>query len=155
MAGEKPDVEALESGRVVLRRGRRGISREAELFAGGILIIAGAFVYPYVQAISDRLYPGCIFHRLTGLPCLLCGMTRSLVATAHGRLADAFRLHLLGPPLFAAIAVGAMFLGVELAIGRHLLPRPGRRGRKLLAWGALGLLVAAWVARLIFFGVNV
>jgi hypothetical protein len=78
-----------------------------------------------------------------------------MVATAHGQLGEAFRFHLLGPPLFAAITAVVLILAVEFAIGRPILPRLDRRGRMLLGWGVLGLLVAAWVARLAFFGINV
>jgi hypothetical protein len=146
---------AVESGRVVPVKGVRSFSREAELLAGGLIILGGAFIYPHVQGVVDRITPGCLFHRITGLPCLLCGMTRSLAATAQGRWDEALRLHLLGPPLFAVISVVVLGLMLEYMIGRHILPRPGRKGMALLGWWALGLLVAAWVARLVLFGVNV
>jgi Protein of unknown function (DUF2752) len=154
-AGAGTGYDAVESGRAVLERGRRHISREGEILAGGVIILAGSFVYPYIQGFATHVTPGCIFHRITGLPCLLCGMTRSMVATAHGRLGEAFRFHLLGPPLFAVIAVVIIALSLEFAMGRPILPRLDRRGRMLLGWGVLGLLVAAWVARLAFFGINV
>jgi hypothetical protein len=147
--------DAVDSGRAVLEQGRRRISREGEILAGGAIIMAGAFIYPYAQGLLDHITPGCLFHRITGLPCLLCGMTRSLVATAHGHLGEAFQLHLLGPPLFAAIAVVTLVLSMEFAFGRPILPRVSRRGWVLLGWGTLGLLVTAWVARLAFFGINV
>jgi hypothetical protein len=146
---------AIDSGQVVLRRGRRTLSREGELLAGGAIVLAGSFLYPYVQGMVDTLTPGCLFHHITGLPCLLCGMTRSLAATSHGHLEEAFRLHLLGPPLYVAVAAITLILAMEYVVGRPILPRPGKRGRMLIAWWALGLLAAAWAARLAIFGVNI
>lgn len=139
----------------VPERGRRSISREAEMLAAGFIILGGSFLYPYMEGIITRFTPGCLFHRITGLPCLLCGMTRSMAATAHGRLDEALRLHLLGPPLFFLVLVTTFLLAIELLTSRPILPRPGRRGRVIMAWGALALLAAAWVARLAFFGVNI
>jgi hypothetical protein len=154
-------LESGDGGRGILgappampRRGRK-LSREVEVMGAGIIILVGAFVYPYLANLAAPILPGCLFHRITGLPCLLCGMTRSLAATAHGHLVEAFRFHLLGPPLFVlAITVSAL-LAAEYALSRHILPRPGERSWRHIAWGTLGLLIAAWIARLVFFGVNV
>ena len=137
-----------------IRRGGR-ISREAQLLAGGTFILVASFLYTYVEGIVGTVSPGCLFKRVTGLPCLLCGMTRSMAATAHGQFADAFRFHLLGPPFFALVVVVTVLLAAEYASSRRILPRPGERAWKTMAWGTLGLLTAAWVARLVFFGVNV
>jgi hypothetical protein len=42
----------------------------------------------------------CAFRRVTGLPCPGCGLTRSWVLTAHGRLRHASNRHPFGPPTF-------------------------------------------------------
>jgi hypothetical protein len=136
------------------KRGRR-LSREAGVLGAGLIILMGAFLYPYLENLADTIMPGCLFKRITGLPCLLCGMTRSLAATAHGRLGEAFRLHLLGPALFLLVLVITALLAAEYTLSRHILPRPGERIWKHIGWGTLGLLTAAWVARLIFFGINI
>ena len=135
-------------------RGRR-LSREGQLLAGGMFILAASFLYTYVEGVVGAVTPGCLFKRVTGLPCLLCGMTRSMAATAHGNLAEAFRFHLLGPPLFALVAAVTLLLAVEFAFARKILPRPGKRSWKYMAWGVFGLLAAAWIARLAIFGVNI
>lgn len=136
-------------------RVKRRVSREAAILGGGILILVGAFVYPYVEGIADTITPGCLFHRITGLPCLLCGMTRSLAATAHGHLGEAFRMHLLGPPLFVVISAVSVALAAEFMFSRRILPRPRERAWKSIGWWTLGMLAAVWVARLVFFGINV
>ncbi len=128
-------------------------SGDAALLAGCILVLTASFIHPFLQGSwAERLYPGCLFRRLTGLPCLLCGMTRSFAATSHGRLGEAFRHHLLGPPLFFLIILCTLGLCLEMAAGRRLLPRPGEESRRRLCRAGLALLAAAWVARLVLFG---
>lgn len=131
------------------------VSGETQLLCGGLLVLGGSFLYPYLESFLGRVTPGCLFHRVTGLPCLLCGMTRSLAATAHGRITEAFRLHLLGPPLFVLVLFTTCALLAEKALGRPILPRPGKNAWKRLSWITLVLLTAAWVTRLAVFGVNV
>jgi hypothetical protein len=157
------EVEAAEAGIAygdgaeAPAAGRHGgrISREGQLLAGGAIILAASFLYTYMDGILGAITPGCLFKRVTGLPCLLCGMTRSMAATAHGHLAEAFRFHLLGPPLFVLVTGVTLLLVAEFAFSRRLLPRPGERVWRYMAWGTLGLLVAAWIARLAIFGINV
>jgi len=45
----------------------------------------------------------CGFHRLTHLPCPLCGLTRSLFALVKGHWSEAMRLHALSPLALAMI----------------------------------------------------
>ncbi|OFW56108.1 MAG: hypothetical protein A2W01_09610 [Candidatus Solincola sediminis] len=149
------EYDAIESGRQVLERSGRHLSPRAQLLGGGIIILTGAFAYSHMEGIANRIGTVCLFHRITGVPCLLCGMTRSMAAMAGGRLVDAFRFHFLGPPLFLAIAAGVIILSTEYILGHPILPRRSRRERVLIAWGALGLLVVAWIAKLAVFGVNV
>ena len=47
----------------------------------------------------------CLWRRLTGHSCPGCGMTRSFTYMGHGQIIDAFRLHRLGPLLYALVAV--------------------------------------------------
>jgi hypothetical protein len=47
-------------------------------------------------------WPRCVFHDLTGLPCVTCGMTRSAIAFFHGH----FLYALLWNPLIFAFLCG-------------------------------------------------
>lgn len=143
-SGFRRRVEGLLSG-----------DEEGVLLAGGGLILAASFIYPYLEGWVERLTPGCLFRRLTGLPCLLCGMTRSFAATSHGLLAEALRYHLLGPPLFCLVTALTLGLFLERLTGRELVPRPREDSWWKINAAALALLVGAWVARLLFFGVEV
>ena len=153
-SGEEGTGQVILEAPVAASWSRRRFSREAEVLGAGILIITGAFIYPYLESLAGSLMPGCLFFRVTGLPCLLCGMTRSLAATAQGHLVEAFRFHLLGPPFFLLILAVTVLLAAEFVLSRHFLPRPGKRGWKYISWWTLGLLSAAWIARLVFFGNN-
>jgi hypothetical protein len=138
-----------------LPRRRFSLSREGEFLALGVIVLGASFLYPLVEGLVGRVTPGCIFYRITGIPCLLCGMTRSMAATSQGHLVEAFRFHLLGPPLFLLIVVVTAALAAEFIISRPILPRPGKRTRRIMAWGTLGLLIVAWVVRLAVFGANI
>ncbi len=67
------------------------------------VILGGAAIFtpstpdaPSLQ-IGKTTFPNiCIFRATTGLPCPGCGLTRSIVAAAHGQLAVSFSHHRLG-----------------------------------------------------------
>src|ERR1043165_4761974 len=54
----------------------------------------------------------CFFHRMTGIPCPGCGLTRSVLALLQGHVHDSIRLHPFGPLAFltlvAALATAIM-----------------------------------------------
>jgi len=68
-----------------------------------------AFVY-FFNPSSHGFYPICQFHRITGLNCPGCGMTRSLYALLHGRFAVAAQDNvLLVGGIFLTTARGGWF----------------------------------------------
>jgi len=90
--------------------------------------------------------PACSFLARTGLPCPTCGVTTSVAAMAHGRLAAALHAQAFGVLMFAAVAFLAVVGTTELVTGWDILSmlRPG-------AWWALAGLVcmlACWGAKL-------
>jgi hypothetical protein len=89
----------------------------------------------------------CMFHALTGLPCPGCGLTRSFVCLAHGRLFDSLRYHPLGPALFAFISATIIYACAErLFPGLRLAPSD--RFRRIAPFIAIAVFLAAWAARL-------
>ena len=60
------------------------------LFYAGFALIAAATVFFFDPA-THRFFPGCTFHKLTGLNCPGCGATRSLHALLHGNFQTALR----------------------------------------------------------------
>ena len=82
-------------------------------FAGIILtavalgILAAVFFF---NPATHRFYPVCQFHRLTGLNCPGCGMTRALYALLHGNFPAALRDNALFVLVLGALVVrGAWF----------------------------------------------
>jgi len=47
----------------------------------------------------------CFLHKVFGIECALCGMSRSFVSTANGNLTKAFEYHILGPLVFCFVAM--------------------------------------------------
>ena len=69
----------------------------------GLLVgVAGGWVFFYFGLET----PGCIFHRLTRLPCLGCGGTRCARALAHLEFWDAFKFH---PAFFVFFALTVLW----------------------------------------------
>lgn len=75
-----------------------------------LFAIAASFVLPFGGFGLDL----CGVHRVTGLPCPGCGLTRAFISLSHGDLATAVGLNpfsLLLYPLFVALALIALLPG--------------------------------------------
>ena len=83
----------------------------------------------------------CVVHRMTGIPCPGCGLTRSFVASAHGDLSGAFAFHAFGPLLFLVSTLGLLALMGWILSGR----RPLRRGASARLRPTGWTLVAVWL----------
>jgi len=96
-----------------------------------------------------RPLPGmCVSRTVFHMNCPTCGMTRSFVSMAHGRLRLAFALHRLGPLAFLLVLVQVPLRAYAVLTGG--LPRALRHPR-LGTWIVSGLviaLVANWVYNL-------
>jgi|SRR5450756_1326302 len=78
--------------------------RFALILLGLIALVIAALVFFFNPA-TYSFYPICQFHRLTGLNCPGCGMTRALYVLLHGDLATALRdnaLFVLALPVLLA-----------------------------------------------------
>jgi hypothetical protein len=89
----------------------------------------------------------CWLHDWLGIPCALCGMSRSFCSLAHGDLPASLAFHPLGPVLFALFCVE-----VPYRI-RALLTWPGPRERWLVRAhaGLVALVCAALFFRWLFY----
>lgn len=61
--------------------------------------------------------PPCASVVLFQRPCPGCGLTTSFTATVHGRLAEAFSAHALGPIMYAGLLVSALVSGYGFVRG--------------------------------------
>jgi hypothetical protein len=67
----------------------------------------------------------CVLKRLTGLPCLTCGLTRSVCHALQGDFAGSMSYHPAGPVVVVAAAAWAMWSATEAWRGRRM----GKWGR--------------------------
>jgi len=67
-----------------------GNARFAGIILASIIFGIAAIVFFFNPA-THPLYPVCQFHRLTGLNCPGCGMTRALYALLHGKIFTALQ----------------------------------------------------------------
>ena len=106
------------------------------------LFIALAFWDPAAAGGPDL----CLFHRVTGVACPACGLTRAAAALARGELGASLRWH----PLFLLLAAEAALFWCAWGVAL----RRGLRGiatlRRLAPRVALGtgvLLLLVWLLR--------
>ena len=86
--------------------------------AAGIIVLLGALaILPPLQQGSFKI-PGCFFHKMTGLPCPLCGGTRAARALLHGDIPRALALNPLSLIAVAALIAAAGILAWEAVRGR-------------------------------------
>lgn len=67
---------------------------------------------------AQKFYPGCTFHKMTGLNCPGCGMTRAAYALLHGQFSTALRDNALFVFALAALAIRGAWFAVKRFRGR-------------------------------------
>jgi len=92
-------------------------------------------------------WPSCVFHDLTGLPCLTCGATRSIIEFLHGHILAALKWN---PLVFAAVCglliFNAYAFVVLIARARRLrMANLTATEKKIARLSTLALLGANWI----------
>ena len=77
-----------------------------------------AAVVFFFNPATHPFYPACQFHRLTGLNCPGCGMTRALYALLHGNVSAALRDNALLVLALGTVAVRGAWRGWNQFCGR-------------------------------------
>ncbi|MEI6278437.1 MAG: DUF2752 domain-containing protein [Verrucomicrobiae bacterium] len=116
--------------------------------AAGLVAILVAMAVRFPNAPHFTL--PCVFHILTGLPCLFCGGTRAMRAIMHGQWELALYLNPLAFPVFLAVLLAVLFLVIEAVRGRPLRDWEGllcRTGRFVPVAAALCL--AWWLTHIV------
>jgi hypothetical protein len=101
-----------------------------------------------LQEVRD-LWPACLFHEITGVSCMTCGLTRSLDAVSHGHIVAAMQFHLLGPFLLAGLLAVCIICSVEALTGRRTVDFLNWRWHRHVLLGGAALWVVYGVARMI------
>lgn len=109
-------------------------------------VMTGATVLHHLTGRGGSL---CLFHRLTGVPCPTCGLTRGLLALCQGRW---FTPWTLNPLLFTLLAIYGAILLFRVVTGYTIRFHATRRQTDT-AWGLLILAILANWGYLIYAGV--
>ncbi|MEA1997125.1 MAG: DUF2752 domain-containing protein [Gemmatimonadota bacterium] len=96
-------------------------ARRLSIALAGILAVSFLFLPSTFETLPDT----CVWHRLTGLPCPFCGLSRSVCALSHGSPGLAVEYHPFGPLVYAA---GLLLLASSIytwSTGREFKPASG------------------------------
>lgn len=91
----------------------------------------------------------CWFHRVTGLPCPTCGLTRGLLALSQGRWLEPWTLN---PLLFTLLTIFGALLLARIVTGYSIRLHASRRESRV-GWAMLFVAILANWAYLIHTGV--
>jgi hypothetical protein len=92
------------------------------ILGGALILKPSTSEAPHLQVGRIILPNVCIFLRTTGLPCPGCGLTRSIVAAAHGNMALSFSYHRLGLLILLYVILQFMFNLLYLVIPKWRTP---------------------------------
>jgi hypothetical protein len=112
-----------------------------------LLVSLGAFLGLALWFAARLPTPQCVFHALTGLPCITCGATRSAFQFLHGHFSASLFFNPLAFLAFCGVLAYDLYALVMLATRAPRL-RFGNfsRAEKLLARGAvIILLLGNWL----------
>jgi hypothetical protein len=115
-------------------------------FAAIVLAVTAAGIAATVfffNPAAHQFYPVCQFHRLTGLNCPGCGMTRALYALLHGHFSMALRDNALLVFALVAAAVRGVWFGAKKFRGQE----PGEFIRTKFLWPLLVVALVFTVLR--------
>jgi hypothetical protein len=93
--------------------------------------------------------PLCIFRSNTGIPCPTCGMTRGFIHMGHGRPAQAFRLNILAPALYALTIVIFCAAAAQAATARDIIRPAWARVRRVAVPLIVLLMMGSWAVNII------
>ena len=114
-----------------------------------LLWLALGVVAVWLSAHTGYAVRLCLFKRLTGMPCLTCGLTRGTLAILDGQLVSGF---LYNPLLFSVLAIFSAAVLGRIVFARAVRIRLSPKGR-VIAWLlAVALCLANWAYVVIYIG---
>ena len=87
-------------------------------------------------------WPRCVFHDLTGLPCVTCGMTRSAIQFLHGHFFAALKWNPLVFALLWGVVAFDLYALVTLAMRGPRLRIVFRQAERKYARGVIAAVLA-------------
>ncbi len=123
-------------------------AQRLERLAGALFLssaLGASFVLPPRRPLP---FDPCLLHRLTGLPCPTCGLTRAVCLFAQGQWRDSLGMHPAGWLLFLSVLGALLWNGAESAAARELGPRLKERLIAAVLGGGAVLSACGWALRL-------
>jgi uncharacterized protein DUF2752 len=91
-------------------------------------------------------WPRCVFHELTGFPCVTCGMTRCAIEFFHGHVFAAFKWNPLVFATLCGVAAYDLYAFASFATGAPRLRIAFREAeRRYLRVIVISLLALNWI----------
>ena len=118
---------------------RRNLGMKKALFKWDKIIITAAIVC--VLSVCFALNVPCLFHRVTSLPCLTCGMTRAWISLLSFDFAAAFGYH----QLFWTVPILYIFFWFDGKVFKK------KAANLAVLFGILGAFVIRWIIILVSF----
>ena len=87
-------------------------------------------------------WPRCVFHDLTGLPCVTCGMTRSAIQFLHGHFFAALKWNPLVFALLGGVMAFDLYAFTAIALRRPRLRIVFRQAERKYARGVIVAVLA-------------
>jgi hypothetical protein len=95
-------------------------------------------------------WPQCLFHQLTGLPCVMCGMTRCAIAFFHAHFAAAIRWNPLVFVLLCGLSIFDLYaFAVLVARSPRLRIRVSASGGRYVRGAVVGAFALNWIYLLV------
>lgn len=112
-----------------------------------LLVSLGAFAALAFWLAARLPAPQCVFHSLTGLPCVTCGATRSASRFLHGNFVASFFFNPLAFVTFCAVIAFDLYAAVVLCAGtpRLRFANFSSTDKRLLRGAIIFLLAANWL----------
>ena len=123
-----------------------GRARRLTVLVIAVGLVTASFLLPEHRPLPFEL---CMLHRLTGLDCPTCGLTRSVCLFARGEWRASLSMHPAGGLVFSSLAVACPWIVGEAAANRDLGSTAKRRLVALAFVVGAALSVLVWIARLV------
>jgi len=88
--------------------------------------------------------PVCVFHEITGFPCLTCGGTRSLFALSRFDLVSAFMFNPLVPIFAIGLIVFSLLFFAGAVTNRSVKIILTKRGKRIIRYSVFIILALNW-----------
>jgi len=104
-------------------------------------------VIPWVNI---ALPPTCSMQNMAGIDCPGCGLTRSFISLAHGKLDASLAFNPAGILVFGVVAFQIPYRIAQLWRLRRGLPEWNLNSASLWVWGLIGIvLMVQWIEKLV------